>query len=1581
MTQDDVYRRIASLSLEQQDRLSRLLRQRGVHNSVGRIPPRASDRPPLSHGQRRLWFLAQIAPDSPNYNVPMATRLTGMIDADLLARSITAVVDRHEGLRTTFAIGADDEPYQVVHEHMEIPLPVIDLVTTDSDDGFDSDVRLPGIGSRAYAEMVRMAKLPFDLHTGPLVRMALLRQADDNHILVAIMHHIIVDTWSVGIILRELSQCYEALASGQTVPFEGVPTQYPDYAEWQRTTLTDGALERELNYWKEQLSGGLDQLDLPFDRPRPRDPAWTGAKHVAYLPARLGSAVDSACERFKVTPFTLFLAALQTLIHRYTGETQVRIGSAVANRDRPELADIVGYLSNTVVMVTDLSGSPSFAEVLRRTHLTTTHAQMHQNVPFDMVVDAIAPDRRGDSTPLIQVFMLLEQSAQPTSSPALGQFAEAIPIDNATAKFDLQFSIEPNRGTYRVEVEYSTELFDATTIRRLTRHFEVIIGALLDDPERGVSEISLMPTDERANVVRDWNQTDAPYPADRCLHELFGDQAERTPDAVALIDSRDDVDVTLTYRELDQLSDTLAVRLQALGAGPDIPIAIAAPKTIKTVVGLIAILKAGSAYLPVDPDYPDARIDHMLADADPPVLLTTAALSERWEGRFAGHVVVLDEPETAPCTTGPKSAVQPDNLAYLIYTSGSTGTPKGVLLPHRGRVNNFFDFIRRFEIGPGDAVLAVSSLSFDMSAFDIIGTLMSGATVVLADAAERNPELWIDLIAKHKVTVWHSVPALLQMLTTHLEGEASAPDTMLRSLRLALLGGDWIPVDLPKRLTRLAPGVCVVSLGGATEVSMDSTIYVIDDVDVQRTSIPYGKPMANQRCYVLDQNRHPVPIGVVGDLYLGGVGVGRGYKNLPELTAERFLDNVLPEDPDTLYRTGDLCRYLNDGNLQLLGRSDHQVKIHGWRIEPGEVEGALLCLPNVAEAVVTAPRSATGVRQLVAYVVPAKGDTVAGSQLRATLEKQLPSYLVPVHFIELEKLPLNANGKVDRQALPDPAGAAEPAASYIPPTSPVQQAMVDVWMSLLPESPSPLGIRDNFFRRGGDSIMVIQMVSRLRRRGITVAPAAVFQQQTIEALEAFATSVETTSTVSAASWKAPASVWESLENRVPGLVDAYPTTGMQAWMCDQLARRPVAGLYIIQADYLFSDGGLDPVALELAWSRVIARHPILRTTFHHVGPDHGDPRESWLQAVAGTTDFAIENVDLRTFDTESQVRAQHDLVHSIRRDGFALDHGPLLRVHLLRIGDDQYKYICSNHHIIMDGWSRAIVQQEVFAEYESLLAGDVPPERAQRPFRDYAVWQAGMDLTQARDFFTNYLRGSEPTPLLRAVGRAGATCTGAFRKYREQFGYDQELARFCRAHAPITANTVFQAAWFLAMARNTGRSDLVLGVTSSGRSPDFDGVDTLTGVCMNTLPVRIRLDPRQRIDEWLADLQALQVDLREYEYTPLSSITAWAGRAPGDAPFETMMVFENYPWDGSLQNLADRIEVDHPLAQPDFQWAQFEWPLRVEVAPGGSSLMIMHYYADAFDDATIASLLSEWRQNLLRIIADPERPIAQLASV
>jgi surfactin family lipopeptide synthetase A len=1027
-----------------------------------------------SYAQQRLWFLDQLVPHSAAYNVAWAWRLEGPLEPAALAGALGAIVARHEALRTTFAAGADGIPQQVIHPPAPVAVPLDDL------SGRSAAER----AGRAELLVREEAERPFDLARGPLLRARLVRLGAAEHLFLLTIHHIAFDGWSAGVFHRELARLYAGLARGEAVELEPLPIQYADFAVWQRGALAGERLAAEVGYWRERLAGAPAVLELPGDYPRPARRSARGATCTRRLGPALLRGLQELSRREGVTLFMTLLAAFQVLLRRYTGQTDLVVGTPIANRTRQEIEPLIGFFVNLLALRTDLGGDPSFREVLGRVREVCLGAYAHQDLPFEKLVEELAPTRDLSRAPLVQVTLALQNTAGQTLELA-GLGVRDVSVEGG-ARFDLGLSLAESAEGLLATAEYSTDLFRAATIERLLGHFATLLDGVVADPERRVGELPLLGPAERRQLLVDWNATARPYPA-ACLHELFAAQAARTPEAVAVVCGEE----RLSYRELDARANQLAHYLQARGVGPETLVALGAARVPALVVGVLGILKAGGAYVPLDPAYPPERRELILADTQAPLLLTSGD-----ETALAGSgtaVVRLDRDWAviagAP-TSPPPSAATPQHLAYVIYTSGSTGRPKGVAIEHHSVVNLVTGSQELFTIGPGDRLLQFASLNFDVSVWEIFTALLSGATLVLgpAETLHSPPEL-AQLMSVEGITVADLPPAIL----------AHLPPDCCPTLRISITGMESFAGELINRWAR--PGRRIFNGYGPTEATVVVTFQECSGRTWEH-SPPIGRPMANQRVYLLDEWGQPVPIGVPGELYLGGVGLARGYLHRPELTAQKFLpDPFVADGTARLYRTGDRARYLADGSIEFLGRLDQQVKVRGYRIEPGEIEAALRRHPALQEAVVVAREDVPGEKRLVAYV--AVGERVAPSarELRDFLGQTLPGYMIPAAFVALERLPLTPGGKVDQRALPAPTGGrAERGGAYVAPRTPLEAVLAAEVYAVVLGVPE-VGIEDSFFDLGGHSLQATQVISRVRDRfGVELPLRALFEAPTIAAL-------------------------------------------------------------------------------------------------------------------------------------------------------------------------------------------------------------------------------------------------------------------------------------------------------------------------------------------------------------------------------------------------------------------------------------------------------------------------------------------------
>ncbi len=1050
---------------------------------------------PLSYAQERLWFLDQLEPGSAVYNVCQALRLQGVLDLAVLERALNEIVRRHEVLRTN-VITVEGRAVQVVAPSRNLPVSFVDLTAESPDD------REAELQRRLQAESRR----PFDFSRDLLLRVMVVRSADREHTLLLTMHHIISDGWSLGILFREMAALYTAYRTNQPAALPELPLQFADYALWEREHLKGPALEGPLAYWKKQLADPLPVLELPVDRPRGAGVSTAGGVHTVQLSPELTQALKGLAQQEGATLFMALLAAFQVLLHRWTGQEDIVVGSVVAGRRRVELERLIGFFVNTVVIRADLGGEPGFRQLLARVRETALGAMAHQDAPFECLVRELRPDRNAGRNPLFQVMFVLQNAPMaPADLPELR--IEPVDLDTGTAKFDLTLTMMEGPQGLRASFEYSADLFESATMARLMRCFQTLLEGIVAQPELPVSQLPLLTAAEREQIVVHWNQTARPFPRDCTLPELFAVQVVRAGQAVAVIQG----DRQLTYAELDARANQVAHRLRRAGVRPETLVALCLERSMELIVAVLGILKAGGTYVSLDPAYPPERLAFMLGDTGAPVVLTQAKLRATVEefctvafrnagsnaSRSAPEIIQLDADWDAigrESPLAPECGATPENLAYVSYTSGSTGRPKGVCIPHRAVSRLLFN-PGYITLGPDDGVLQIANCAFDASTFEIWGALLHGGRlVVVPPEVVLAPQDLAREIADRGITAMFVTTALFNQLSQHAPG-------IFRGVRHVLFGGEAANPNCVRDVLQQGPPARLLNAYGPTETTTFATWFEVREVPPGAQNVPIGRPISNTTVYVLDPRGQPVPVGVPGELYIGGEGLARGYWNRPELTAERFVPDPFGGSPDgRLYRTGDRVRWLPDGTIEFLGRIDRQVKIRGFRVEPAEVEAVLAAHPLVKECAVVVRDDPSGAKCLVAYVVSTEAVAPGAGTWRTYLEQNLPAHLVPSAFVPLEALPLNANGKVDTRALPDFDGRRPDLdAGHVAPRNEIERELVAIWQQVL--GVPRVGVQDRFFDLGGHSLLAVRLVAQLEKKfGRKLPVAAIFQHRTVEQL-------------------------------------------------------------------------------------------------------------------------------------------------------------------------------------------------------------------------------------------------------------------------------------------------------------------------------------------------------------------------------------------------------------------------------------------------------------------------------------------------
>ena len=1056
--------------------------KRASHAPVrGREIPKRPDRndAPLSFAQRQMWMIDRMTPGNPAYNVPVGYRIRGVLNATALEDSVNEIIKRHEVLRTTFVV-KDGDPFQLIHPALTIKITFTQL------DHLPSKEREDRLQTRASEESVRS----FDLSRLPLIRVSLFKLGDAEHVVIINVHHIVADGLSIGLMLDELDTFYRAYTGGEGPRPPDLAVQYADFAQWQRQTLAnEAAYANQIEFWRKQLGGRLPVLELPADMPRPALQSFKGSNVFFTIPTSLAEDLRLLSAREGCTFFMTLLAAFQVLLQRYTGADDMVIGTPVGARTPRELEPLIGNFLNMAALRCDLSGNPTFIELLRRTRDTTLNAFSNGDLPFEAMIKHVTFERDPSRNPIFQTLL----QVLPTTAPRIGDLdISSFHFDLKFAQFDLSLLLYEDVGGYSGRFEYCTDLFEAQTIRRLCGHYDRLLHAIVRDPGQRISMLPLLTGAERNQLLVEWNATKRDYPESKCLHRLFEAQAERTPNAVAVTFE----DKRLAYRELNQRANQLAHYLRRLGVGPDVLVGICMERSLEMIVGLLGVLKAGGAYVPLDPEHPKERLGYMMKESHALVLLTQRRLLEKLP-EHSSKILCLDKDWKVigrELSDNPINITVMEHLAYVIYTSGSTGNPKGVMIPHGAITNHMLWMQETFPLNETDRVLQKTPISFDASVWECYAALIVGARCVMArPGGHQDGGYLAKLIGEQEITALKVVPSLLRML---LDEPALSDAT---SIRRVFCGGEALTIDLQEKFhARLTAALW--NLYGPTETTIDVTFCECKR-DASSDAVPIGRPIANTEVYILDSELKPTSIGVAGELYVGGASLARGYLNRPDLTAEKFIRNPFSNDPDArLYRTGDWVRYRSDGNIMYLGRIDNQVKIRGFRIELGEVEAVLNQYPGLRETLVTAREEIPGDKRLVAYIVPSREPAPTIRELRSFLKQKLPDYMVPSAYVFLDSLPLTLNGKVDRRALPDPGRTEQQEHNeYVAPRDETESVLCRLWGEIL--KVDRVGIDDDFFAIGGHSLLAAKLFSRLDEHfGRSLPLGVLFSAPTVRSL-------------------------------------------------------------------------------------------------------------------------------------------------------------------------------------------------------------------------------------------------------------------------------------------------------------------------------------------------------------------------------------------------------------------------------------------------------------------------------------------------
>lgn len=1499
------------------------------------IKKRAREKPiPLSFAQRRLWFLEQLGAVEAVYNLPVNVRLSGRLDIAAVKQTLAEIVRRHEILRTTFDV-IDGEPTQVIAPEGKIDLSILDFSTHSPDERADQTSHLTR----------EEARRPFDLSKGPLLRATLIRLSEQEHVVLLTMHHIISDGWSMTVLMREIVTLYEAFSTSKASTLAELPVQYADYAIWQRSESRAAVLEEQLSYWKQRLAGS-PILELPLDYTRPRVQTFNGATQSKELSKTLSDALTALSQSEDVTLFMTMLTCFKMLLARYTRQQEIVVGTPVAGRNFLELENLIGFFINMLALRTDVSGDPSFRELLRRVKETAVEAFEHQDVPFERVVEEVQVERNLDRTPLFQVVFQLQNAAREQMKLPGLSLSSSEPANLGVAKFELTWGIVETPSALFLTIDYNTDLFQAATIDRMASHFVKLLESIVADPDQRLSALPILSTNERQRLLVDWNDTAITFPTDQYVHNLFETEAERSPNALAAVCG----DEQLTYAELNLKANQLAHYLYSLGIGPESLVGVLLGRSVPMVVAFLGVLKTGGAYLPLDPAYPRERLAFMLSDSEVTVLLTQQELANDL-GETNAHVICLDrdwETISHQESGNPAVEVTPENLAYVIYTSGSTGQPKGVQVPHRGLLNLVHWHHKFYQVNALDRATQLAGVGFDASVWEIWPYLTAGACLYIIDDETRNtPERLQQWLIRNAITI-SFLPTPLAESVLSLEWPKEA---MLRAI---LTGGDKLHVSAPD----VAPFELFNNYG-PTENTVVATAGSVS-FRMPTSRLPnIGRPIANVEVYLLDEQLQPVPVGVGGELYIGGESLARGYLKRAELTAERFLPHPFATQRGArLYRTGDLARYLEDGQIDFLGRLDQQVKVRGYRIELGEIEAVLSMHEKVREAVV-AVRTEGSEKRLVAYVAAAGGQGVQIDELRRYLRERVPDYMIPSNFIVLETLPLTANGKIDKASLVTLQPTAFSAGDTSRATgTPVEEILAGIWGEVL--NLTDVRMDDNFFEVGGHSLLATQLISRVREVFQIELPLRhLFEEPTVTG---FAALIER-------EMKLNPGLQSPVIVPVPrgyGLPLSFAQ--QRFWILDQL--EPGRAIYNILTGVRLT-GRLNLDALQRTFNEVVRRHEVLRTNFAVVG---GQP----VQLISRSLTLELPLIDVHKLPEALREEEAQCIIEREAQYHFDLATDSLLRVSLVRLAEDEHIVLLTTHHIVLDGWSMSLLIKEIVALYQIFAAGKESslPELSIQ-YADFAVWQQNWLRSEALEtqlaYWQQQLAG---VPRLKLPADKPRPPVQTFAGRVETFSLSSELTNGVRSLSRQSGVTVFMtmvAAFKILLQRYTGQDDIVIGSGNAYRNR-FE-TETLLGCFFNWLVLRTDLSGNPTFRELLRRVRTVTLDAYAHQDLPFEKLLEklQPERDTSYSPlFQVALTFQNFP-----QQTIDLGGLKLTPVASSSRVAKFDMNLAIEDSADRIH-GIWEYNTDLFEAATITRMIGQLQTLLKNIVENPDQEIEKI---
>ena len=1503
------------------------------------VPISKSELKPLSHAQERLWILQQLATNSTIYNILIAKRISGILDVQVFEKSINELVRRHDILQTSYRL-LDGIPYQSINEDMSLSIEYSTLRTTEA-----------LLDAQEIEKLAtREAQTPFDLENSLLIRIKLMMLDVDEHVLFITVHHSIFDGISANIFLKELMTIYDDVSNGNAISLPKLIIQYADFAVWQRKWLQNENLIRLISYWKRKLDGAPFAHSIPLDRPRPMTTTYRGAKSSFVISPQLTNQLREISYENEATLFMTLLAAFKILIYRYSGSHDIVIGSPFAGRNRNEIKDLIGLFANTLVLRTTLSSDLSFKEALHRVAETVSEAFVHQDLPFDILVKELQPERDLSYSPLFQVMFAFESTSKIVESPP-SLVVSAVEWEPVTSKFDLTLTIREERTHMEASFNYSTEIFETSTINRLSEHFQKLLGNIVADPNLCIGTIPILTKKEYAQMVVEWNNTIADYPLkELCIHKLIEQQTELTPDRVAVIFE----DQKLTYRQLNNQANYLAAKLsnQGIGRGSFVPVLM--DRGIEVVVSFLSIMKCGAAYVPIDISWPSNRQSKILEDLDCCIILVNADTPNLDRiGGLHRFVVNLEKAETS--LPNLNLHLEGDSPIYAILTSGSTGRPKAAIGLNQGITNRFLWMNDYFGSECSSAVLQTTHHVFDSAVWQMFWPLINGGKTIIPNSNwHTSADIILSIISKYNISIIDFVPSIFDMIVADL---LATPDIQhqMNSLRVIIMGGEEINSPTILHFMRHFPDLRIINLYGPTEASIGSIYHEVTDNDSPK--IPIGRPISNTHALILDQFMNPVPVGVTGELYLSGLCLGQGYLNDEERTADVFLDNPFSNIKcSKIYKTGDLARFANDGNIEFIGRVDNQVKIRGNRIELGEIEFAISKFPDVQQTVVHVIQDPNGVKQLVAYIVFGKNVRDKTKELTSFLNNILPSFMIPAIFIIVDTLAMLPNGKIDKNALPTPIWTQLLEEGYVPPRTYVEKILTKIWTDVF--DIRGIGINDNFFQMGGHSLLGARLISRISKALHVQIPLRVlFNSPTIAEMTEEIAQLR----VFGASSRLPPIHRMSLHKNI-----LLSFSQQRLWFLEQLEENiPIHHIQI--AWRLF--GPCDQRALENSLQEIIRRHSILRTVFSET---HGLPSQEIQQIIQFS--LLVTN-QMPQSDCEWEISLNQIVKEQATRK-FDLSSGPLLRAHLIKRSDQEHALILTFHHIIFDGWSTGLLVRELSVIYEAIVSRKPSPlPELTLQYSDFANWQrkeiADEILESELSYWTEQLNGS--LNILELPSDRPRPSIFTYIGGSQSLMVSKSLVSSLKAlahHEGATLFMVLLAAFKILLLRYSGQEDISVGTPVANRS--HVEIEKLIGYFANTIIIRTQMSGNPTIRELISQVREITLAAYEHQHIPIEKLVEVLKppRDLGRNPlFQVLFAYNNIPV-GELT----LPEISASTIQLKREFVGFDLALEILERHDGLKVQLS-FYRDLFNENRISQMLRHYNTLLHYFVTQPDARI------